>query len=679
MNKPYILSPAGSYDALLSAVNGGADEVYFGFGEFNARQNAGNFTPEQMKQAIELCRILGVKTNITVNTLVTDKEMPSVLDLVYKGACFGADAFIVQDLGLAQQIKKEMPSVCLHASTQCACHNSEGAKRLQSLGFDRVVLAREMPKEEIEKVVKLGIETEIFVHGALCVCHSGMCLMSSVIGKRSGNRGLCAQPCRMEYHLSGMRNKSYPLSLKDSCLGTRVEDILDMGVTSLKIEGRMKSPDYVYNTTKIWREIIDGGKNASDGQMKSLENIFSRGGFTDKYFTGAYVKDNSNMYGVRSESDKENTRVAEKQNNEVSERKRPITLKCVLEEWNQAKITLSCGDVSVEYASDFLCESAKDKPMSADDIKTSLTKMGTTHFYCEKAEVEVHGNIFVPKSYLNALRRNAVELLEQKLVEVPELQRIKEAYDIARNSEKAKKDMTLFASCENLRIASNVKDMKYVSVPVEEFIKFDGYKEKCVENIKNGGAIFGIRLPRVIFDSEVPELERLVKLAVQKGAQFAEISNIGHIDACKKENLKLVASVGMNVFNSFTVDVLSKMGFSLICASAELNEAQIRDLSRVDGVEMCAFVKGRLPLMVLESCVVKANTGCKNCDGVSCGVLKDRIGKEFMIFGEKRLNEKTSYKPCRNIVVNSVEADILSSDEKISKMNVDTGLIYIWE
>ena len=680
MNKPYILSPAGSYEALVSAVNAGADEVYFGFGEFNARQNAANFTPSQMKQAIELCKILGVKTNITVNTLVTDKEMPKVLDLVYNAASLGADAFIVQDIGLVANIKNQMPSVCLHASTQCACHNSEGAKRLASLGFDRVVLAREMPKEEIAKIVSLGIETEIFVHGALCVSHSGMCLMSSVIGKRSGNRGLCAQPCRLNYSLDGQKNKTYPLSLKDSCLGTCVEEILGLGVTSLKIEGRMKSPEYVYNTTKIWREILDTEKNASQGQMKRLENIFSRDGFTDKYFTGTYVKDNRDMYGIRSDADKENTRQAEKQDLPDFERKRGVDLCCTLTEGENAKISLSCGNVKAEYTSDFICESATGQPLSTEQAKQSLTKMGNTHFSCEKAEVVVNASVFLAKSQLNLLRRSVTEKLVEKLVQVPVVSRRHTQLFSQTEHGKNTQNMKLFASCGSLRIAScNKSGKKYVSVPLEEFIELDSYKEKCLEEINSSAVIWGIRLPRVIFDSEMPFLEKLVKRAKQKGAIFAEISNIGHIDVCKRAGLKLFASVGMNVYNSSSCFVLKKAGFELICASAELNEAQIRDLNRFDSIEMCAFVKGRLPLMVLESCIVKANGTCKNKNMTGCSVLTDRIGKQFMVLGEKRLTEDTDFKPCRNIIVNSVEADILSSREKTEKMNVETGLVYIWE
>ena len=677
MNKPYILSPAGSFDALVSAVNAGADEVYFGFGEFNARQNAQNFTDDDLKKAINLCRIVGVKSNITVNTLVTDKEMPRVLDLVYNAASLGADAFIVQDMGLAAAIKGEMPSVCLHASTQCACHNSEGAQRLAAMGFSRVVLAREMPKEEIEKVVKLGIETEIFVHGALCVCHSGMCLMSSVIGKRSGNRGLCAQPCRLAYTLDGQRNKSYPLSLKDACLGTKIEDIIGLGVTSLKIEGRMKSPDYVYGTTKIWREIVDGGKNADSSQIKSLENIFSRGGFTHKYFTGEYVKNNKDMYGIRSQEDKNNTRIAQKQGDDMETRKRDISLFCTLEEGKNAVITASCGDVTVTETSDFVCETAKDRPVDVSSVKESLSKLGGTYFRCDEPNVKIKGSIFLAKSMLNALRRSVVSALEEKLTKTTEVQRARTVLPKNEGTQRFNGKMDIFASCNSVDTALKAQNVKYVSIPAEEFLRED-IDEKLLK-LREKKTVFGVRFPRVVFDSEQDKLCELAKKAKGCGAVFAEISNIGHFDAARKAELSLFAATGMNVFNSMTVQVLKKEGFGLVTLSPELNEAQIRDIARPIGIEICAFVRGRLPLMVLESCIFKASDGCRNDNVHGCGELCDRIGKCFRVYGEKRLCENTHYKPCRNIIVNAVEADILSSREKLDKMNVNTGLVYMWE
>lgn len=669
MIKPLILSPAGSFESLVAAAEAGADEVYFGLPEFNARYNAKNFTDEELKEALKMCRILGIKSNITVNTLITDKEMPKALDMVYNAASLGADAFIVQDLGFASEIKRQMPSVSLHASTQCACHNAEGAKMLCTLGFDRVVLAREMPKCEIQKVVDLGIETEIFVHGALCVCQSGMCLMSSVIGDRSGNRGLCAQPCRLPYTMAENKNK-YPLSLKDLSLGTRIEELYPLGVTSLKIEGRMKSPEYVYATTKIWRDLIDGKRNADKSQMKALEDIFSRGGFTDKYFTGAYCKDNADMYGIRSDGDKQNTRDAEKKLDfSKVTRKRNVKISCVVEQGKNITANMSCGDFSVEYVSDFVCPEATGRPVDEAEIRASLVKLGNTYFATDEKDVNVTlcGNVFLSKSMLNSIRRGLCEMLEEKLCGSNEIRRTFETH-LRKRRDRVEKTEKL-VSCRSLSAAARVRNAKILSIPLFDIEKLGKDGLDC--------EIFGVTLPRVVYSSEMENLKALLEKAKQKGAAFALVSNIGQVEAVKNSGLSLYGDIGMNVFNSSTIGVLERMGFSLITVSPELNEAQIRDLEKQSSTKLCAFVRGRLELMVLESCIVKAGGKCRNECEKPCTVLRDRKNMDFPVYGERRLTGDG--KPCRNIIYNSVETDILSKEEKMSKMNVDTAMIYVLE
>lgn len=670
MTKPLILSPAGSFESLVAAANAGADEVYFGLPEFNARYNAKNFTNDELAKALKMCRVLGIKSNITVNTLITDKEMPRALDMVYGAACLGADAFIVQDLGFAREIKRQMPSVVLHASTQCACHSAEGAKELTQLGFSRVVLAREMPKSEILKVVDLGIETEIFVHGALCVCQSGMCLMSSVIGGRSGNRGLCAQPCRLPYTMAENKNR-YPLSLKDLSLGTRIEDLCQMGVTSLKIEGRMKSPEYVFGTTKIWRELIDGGTNAVRQQMTSLEELFSRGGFTDKYFTGEYMRDNRDMYGIRSTGDKENTREAEKELDftQVS-RKRSIRLSCSLEAGKCAVAQAVCADAGVSYVSDFVCPEATGRPLSKEDVKSSLSKLGNTYF-CADADditVDIKGDVFLSKSMLNSVRRGLCDKLEEVLCNIKPVPR--SAFEKASERRGLVDKPYRLYSCKSIDAAKRVTDAEYLSIPLGEIDGADdGLKGRCRH--------FGVTLPRVIYSSEMENCKKLLDVAKKLGAEFALVSNIGHVKAAREAGLLLFGDVGMNVFNSSTIKVLENMGFSLITVSPELNEAQIRDLVKKDNTQLCAFTKGYLPMMVLESCIVRAGGTCKRQNSKPCSALCDRIGKEFPVYGEKRLSGD-GY-PCRNIIYNSVETNILDKKEKMSKMNVDTAMIMLLE
>ena len=295
---PLLLAPAGSMNALKAAINAGTDEVFLGGSAFNARINASNFDEKNLIHAGELCRDSNVGLHITLNTLIYDREMKSVLDYVeFLAKSVKPDALIIQDLGLAATIRREFPDLALHASTQMRIHSCLDAEFLKNLGFTRAVLARELPKEDIKAFVETGLETEIFVHGAICVSESGGCLMSSVIGNRSGNRGQCAQPCRLPYK----GTNKYPLSVKDMCLANHIKEICQMGVTSLKIEGRMKSPDYVGAVTSVYRRLIDEKRNATDREMKYLADIFSRSGFTDGYFNS---KINVDMFGIRREADK---------------------------------------------------------------------------------------------------------------------------------------------------------------------------------------------------------------------------------------------------------------------------------------------------------------------------------------------------------------------------------------
>ncbi|MBP5231150.1 MAG: U32 family peptidase [Clostridia bacterium] len=298
-----LLSPAGSPEALKAAVAAGADEVYLGGLRFNARAGARNFTPDQLREAGELCRAAGVRLHVTMNTLVRSQELDSVMeDVRFLEENVRPDAYIVQDLGLAFRIRASYPDAVLHASTQLRQHASPASDILKSLGFSRVVLAREMPKEDIASYVRNSpIGTEVFVHGALCVCESGGCLMSSVIGRRSGNRGECAQPCRLPYRGAN----GHPLSLKDNCLAAHLKELSDMGVTAFKIEGRMKSPDYVFRVTSVYRRLMDEGRPPEPEELRELKDAFSRSGFTDAYYTGKITQ---NMFGVRREEDADRSR-----------------------------------------------------------------------------------------------------------------------------------------------------------------------------------------------------------------------------------------------------------------------------------------------------------------------------------------------------------------------------------
>lgn len=313
MNKlPELLSPCGSFEALNAAIEGGADAVYFGGTVFNARMNAKNFDRSEMRSAISLCRQKGVKAYITLNTQIYDRELKTALDhaaFLYES---GADALILADTGLSTLIKKHIPDFELHASTQMTAHSLAGAERLYDLGFSRVVGAREMSREDIKTLCRSRAEIEMFVHGAICVSVSGQCLMSAMLGGRSGNRGQCAQPCRMCY------DREYPLSIKDMCLASHIPSLIEDGVASLKIEGRMKNPSYVYGVTKIYRKLLDQRRAANEDEIKELQRLFSRSGFTDGYYTGNV---DGRMLGVRTDKDISDSRQVSsfKTNNNTAE------------------------------------------------------------------------------------------------------------------------------------------------------------------------------------------------------------------------------------------------------------------------------------------------------------------------------------------------------------------------
>jgi collagenase-like PrtC family protease len=298
---PELLAPAGSPEALSAAIRAGADAVYMGASGFNARIGAANFTPESLKYEIARAHEAGVRIYLTLNTLVYDREIGDLLKTAEAAYLAGADALIVADLGVASILRRTFPDFPLHASTQMSGHNLEQAKLLAGLGFERMVIARETSREDLALVCRESpIEIEAFVHGALCVCHSGQCLFSSIVGGRSGNRGLCAQPCRLPYS-DAKGGKGYPLSLKDLSLAPHLPELIEMGVSSLKVEGRMKPPEYVAGVILIWRRLLDEGRGANAEEMRRLAEIFSRQGFTDGYYVGNIGK---NMLGIRTESDK---------------------------------------------------------------------------------------------------------------------------------------------------------------------------------------------------------------------------------------------------------------------------------------------------------------------------------------------------------------------------------------
>ena len=417
MKLPELLCPAGSMEALAAAVDGGADAVYFGGNHFNARMFANNFDSAAMREAVSLCHTYGVKAYLTLNTLPLDREIKTFLDAAYDAAQAGIDALIVADLGGAAAIRRTIPTLELHASTQASGHNADAGRMLAELGFSRMVLAREVSLTDIRTYIENSpIEAEVFVHGALCVCHSGQCLFSSLIGGRSGNRGACAQPCRLPYAVG--KKTGYPLSLKDLCLGEHVPALIDAGVASLKIEGRMKAPEYVHAVTRVWRRLLDERRAATADEMAYLAEIFSRGGFTDRYFARTDRRSpdwtGRGMLGVRSEDDKQNTRALPKwtDGGNVTHRKLPVMLEATLRRDEPSVLTATCGEKTVTVTGDIPQIARKESAaMTEESVAGSLCKLGNTPFEAKEIRVAVDGGLMLPAAALNALRRSAAEQL----------------------------------------------------------------------------------------------------------------------------------------------------------------------------------------------------------------------------------------------------------------------------
>ncbi len=599
--RPELLCPAGSPAAFDAAIDAGADAIYIGGSAFNARINAKNFTPEEMRDAICRAHTYGVKVYIAANTLVYDREMTAFLRSAEEAYLAGADAFIVADLGAAMQLKKYIPEVELHASTQLSGHSLGAALELQKLGFSRMVLARELSREDIAHFTKNSpIEAEVFVHGALCVCHSGQCLFSSLVGGRSGNRGECAQPCRLPYKTE--KQNAYPLSLKDLSLAAHVKELSDMGVASFKIEGRMKSPEYVRETAAIWRRLIDEDRSADKHELEELARIFSRGGYTDGYYEGRI---GSNMLGVRSEEDKRISR-------ELTpftgiKRKIPISLHAKFLRGEAVSLTAYPDGITVTGD---IPEEAKTAPFDEAALKKSLTKFGGTPFEVTDFSAELDEGLMLPVSKLNALRRSLTDELTKR-DETPRCVGALPSRAKPHGKRREKKTALFYDPAAITDAAREFFDIIYQ--PLESF----------------DGSTDGVLFPAVIFDSQLDKARTLCRRAAELGARHALVGNIGHISLAREFGFELHGDMRLNASNNDSVAELEALGFSDVVLSPELTLARVRDI----GGESAAIVYGRLPLMVTEKCVGRELADCKSCHAGAVK-LTDRRGVSFPVLRE---------------------------------------------
>jgi putative protease len=605
-NNPEILAPVGTEGSLEAAVYAGADAVYFGAGACNARRNAGQFTGERLKEAVRFCHAHGVSVHVTVNTLVRDEERTAVADTLTEIAESGADAIIVQDLTVMRLAKQICPELELHGSTQMAVHNASGVRMLEDLGFSRAVLARELSIDEIRKIKEqTQIELECFIHGALCMSASGICYLSAMLGERSGNRGMCAQPCRLPFVCNG---SEYALSLKDMSHIAHYDAYRQIGVASLKIEGRLKSPDYVAAAVDAVRRVRDGEPYSE----QVLRDVFSRGGFTEGYYTG---KRNHTMFGVRTQEDAKRAQTVLSGIRELYRGPKndvPISMQARIVSDSQASLTVNDGTHTVTVTGE-IPEIARHTPMRPESVEKSLRKTGGTPFAVESVACELEDGLMLPSSALNALRRSGLDALYEARAAVPE--RTFRTADLSipytRRTEKSRLCVR-FASFEQF---FDDPAIAFYSLPIDVLAKHP----ECITERAVG------EIPILIYPDEEEKTRTTLRSLKERGMQFALAENIGAIRLAKEAGLAPVGGYGLNVTNSDAIEAYREMGVKALFVSFELSAPKARDLQSAIPLGMLAA--GRLPLMQLRSCPARSDKGCGSCSGRP--VVTDRKGASF--------------------------------------------------
>ena len=629
-----LLSPAGGWEAMVAAVQNGADAVYMGFGGLNARRSARNFTDEEFRAAVAYCHLRGVKVYLTLNTLVTDRELPAAAEALKKASDMGVDAILIQDWGIWRLAREIAPDVPLHASTQMSLHTLGGACRAAELGLERVVLARELSRRDIHTITRgCPAEIEVFGHGALCMCYSGQCEMSAVIGGRSGNRGACAQPCRLPYGVNEKAAGGHPLSLKDANLADYVQELEQMGVACLKLEGRMKRPEYVAVITGIYRRLLDENRGPTREESRQLEAAFSRSGFTDGYYKG---RTGPEMFGTRPENAPEPKELfarAKAGYSREDSRRVPVDMVCTLRAGEPVSLTASAGG-HVVRAEGPAPEEARNRALTAEELQARLEKTGGTVFRPRDTRVELEEGLMLPASAVNALRRQALEGLESDLAQPP-VRRTGTPSPLPQAQPGPDAPVLTCSIMRPEQLTEPLAQCETVYVPAELLEKLD------LDRWAEMTHICAV-LPRIFRTEDQAALRALLQQHRQKLSAVA-LGNLGHLPIAEGLGLPLWGDLGLNLFNSESLLFWKELGLEAAAVSMELRWQQIRDLRKVLPCE--AVVYGRLPLMIMENCVIRNQLGCRDAGrdygdrtpACRCGqenVLVDRTGAQFPLVGQ---------------------------------------------
>lgn len=613
-----ILAPVGGSEQLEAALRCGADAVYFGMHNFNARRNADNFDDAGLKDIIADCHVHATKVYITLNTLIKDSEMAGMHAAADLAVQSGADALIVQDLAVAAYLKKAWPGVGLFASTQMAVHNTDGVRILQDYGFDRVVLARELSLEEISDIIaKTRADCEVFVHGAHCMSVSGNCYLSAMIGGRSGNRGLCAQPCRLDWNARG---RNFALSLKDLSFISHIRELEEAGVRSLKIEGRMKRAEYVASAVTACAEARCG--NTPD--MGSLRAVFSRSGFSDGYLTG---KRDIRMFGIRTKEDvtaaknvlSELAQLYRKENPRV-----PVSFELEIKEALPAVLRASDGTNTVITEGE-IPEAAVNHPLTAEVLETQLKKTGGTPFFAEKIRIDLDENLNLNISKINELRRKALDGLEEKRKKLPE--RIRRDFQSVELPKHKVMQTEIRARFENAGQITDEADR--IILPLDVIYKqqelIDQYKDRLFAEV-----------PAMVWPQDAERTREKLEQLATRGLSDILIENIGAVLTGRRLGLRVHGGPYLNVFNSEAIKEYARIGLEDVTLSFELSFDRIKQVK--GDLPRGIVTYGYLPLMKFRNCPGKGEKGCDGCTGQF--ELTDRMHETFpVICRDRRYSE----------------------------------------
>ena len=653
-----LLAPAGSMEALRAAVQNGANAVYLGCGIFNARQGAKNFTPQTLTEAVKYCHVRDVAVHLTLNTLVSDKEMEEVSALIRHAASSGVDAFIVQDLGVIQLCRQIAPHIPVHGSTQMSVHSLPGVLLCAAWGMSRVVLSRELSREEIRYICQNSpIEIEVFAHGALCMSYSGQCYLSAAIGGRSGNRGRCAQPCRQSYGYGRWQGK-YPLSLKDNCLVHYLKDLKAMGVASLKLEGRMKRPEYVAAVTQVYRQAIDTD-NVTRAMNDQLMTAFNRQGFTDGYYAG---NPGSHMFGIREETREDQNWLKSIRQTYESTENSLVGVRfhaVVMPEGSSLTVTDSAGRSCALNGP--VPELARVLELDHNALAERLSKTGGTPYYCAGVTSQIAPGLTLSAAAINGLRRDALNLLTAQRARRDPVHLGRPGKPAIHPGSRNHPELTVQVTTRE-QITGKLLKLQPAAlyVPMHVLTEELAFCQNLTRQVN-----VCVVLPRIVHDGEMDRLRQILRGLRAAGVREALVGNLGLLLPVRECGMRIRGDFGLNLYNSRAMQAARELELRSACLSFEMTLPQIRDVSKDIPTELLVY--GRMPLMVTENCLIKGKTGACSCH-LGPAKLTDKTGADFPIIKDGN--------SCRSVLLNGKKLYWLDRQEDLARLGLWATRLY---